>query len=135
MKALPMRDAQRNLIPFEAAAKIPMLALGGNGKGLLKVHMRLGKTISKPIFSLCRMMDAGAEFWLSKHGAYMQLGEEQVPVERVNDSLAVRVRAYDSPNEARADAHQLYVAGVAGDQKDDEDMQADDPGASSSGAA
>ena len=102
-----MRDAQKRPIPFEAACAVPMCPVSGEGKNLMKVNMRLGSTISKPLFSLCRMMDAGVHFWLSSEGSYMQLGDGWAPIERVNDSLAMRMRTFGATSAVRVGVQHL----------------------------
>ena len=107
-----LRDAQKRPIPFESIAEVPMMTTAGGSSELLKVKMRLGPTISKPLFSLCRMMDAGAKCWLSSEGSYMEHGTSRVPVGRQNDSLAIEVRAFASENEARVEKRSLTVVPV-----------------------
>ena len=124
-----LRDAQRQVIPFAAEAVVPMAVLGGDRPSLLKTKMRLSDRISKPIVSLCKLMDGGAEFWLSKHsGMFMQLGNEWIPIHRVNDSLALEVKAYEDVHQARRDTLMVAAAGAA------QGGDARDPSAASSGS-
>ena len=53
----------------------------------LELKMRAGKDISKPIASLCRMMDAGCRFHLGAGRNYMEMPNgEELPIKRQHNS-------------------------------------------------
>jgi hypothetical protein len=111
-----MRDAQKRPIPFVSSARIPMVAATAGGTcSLLKATMRLGPTISKPILSMFQMIDHGAEFTLKSSGCTVKMGRSTIPLERVNNSLAMRVRTFDTDQGAKDAANEHFVAGIEED--------------------
>ena len=97
-----MMDAQKRPIPFVSSARVPMVAATTGGTcSLLKATMRLLPTISKPSLAMFQMIDHGAEFTLKSSGWTVKMGRSTIPLERVNNSLAMRVGTFDRTRERR----------------------------------
>ena len=85
-----------------------MVAHGAKQVALLEPTSREGPTIRKPIVSLMQMIDAGAEFWLSKTDGcrmYLQADHKNgIALGRVNNTLGIEGYVFDKGEDARAHA-------------------------------